>query len=465
MKIGLVGPSYEQRSLPFDAQRTINLFPIIDQSGKETTSLLGTPGLSVFASTPIGPARGCFKSSGGRVFFVIGSGLYELSSTGTTTLLGSLITSTGQVSMCEGTTQLAISDEVKIYYLTYATNAFGQVTDADLPTAIGYITNIDGYFVVANRNTGKFYISDINDVTSWQALDYATAESSPDYLLVPLSAVGQLWLLGEKTTEIWSNTGASVFPFARIAGAVMKVGVLAKYTAREVDNTVFWVGRDELGAGIVYRANGFTPLRISTATIEKRITEATDATNIVSWTYQEDGHLFYVLTGGGLETSLVYDVTTQQWHERAYLSDLGTLQAHVGTCHVFAFQKHLIGSYLTGDIYTMSLDTYDDAGRSIVRERVYTHICDEGRPIRFNSLEIGMESGVGSVAGSDPQVALYISKDGARTWSDPMTGSFGKIGEYRKKVKFRRLGVADQLTFKLRVTDSVKVAITGSYLK
>lgn len=465
MKIGLVGPSYQQRSLPFDAQRTINLYPIVDQSGKETASLLGTPGLSLFASVGAGPARGCFKSGNGNVYFVIGFGLYQVTSAQNTIYLGALETGTGWVSMCESTTHLAISDESKIYYLTYATSAFGTVTDADLPASIGYLTNIDGYFVVVNAGTGKFHISDLNDVTSWQALDYATAESSPDYLLAPVAAVGQLWLLGEKTTEVWSNTGASAFPFARISGAVMKVGILAKYSAREVDNTVFWIGRDELGAGIVYRANGFTPLRISTSTIEQKISEATDAENIVAWAYQEDGHLFYMLTGGGLETSLVYDVTTQQWHERAYRSELGTLGQHLGTCHVYAFGKHLIGSYLTGAIYEMSLNLYTDNGAEIVRERIYTHISDEGRRIRFNSLEIGMETGVGSVDGSDPQLALYTSRDGARTWSEPITGSLGKVGEYKKKVKFRRLGVADQLTFKLRVTDSVKVAITGSYLQ
>jgi hypothetical protein len=41
----------------------------------------------------------------------------------------------------------------------------------------------------------------------------------------------------------------------------------------------------------------------------------------------------------------------------------------------------------------------------------------------------------------------------------------GAVGQYQKKVEFRRLGVAEQLTFKIRISDPVKVAIIGSYLR
>ena len=101
MKLGLVGPSYQQRSLPFDAQRTINLFPIIDQAGKEAASLCGTPGLALFSTAGTGANRGSFNSENGRVFFVNGNGLYELLSDGTSTALGTLFTSEGRVSMAE----------------------------------------------------------------------------------------------------------------------------------------------------------------------------------------------------------------------------------------------------------------------------------------------------------------------------------------------------------------------------
>lgn len=467
MKIDLVGQTYDQRSLPFNAQRCINLFPVVDQTGKEVTALYGTPGLIEFATAGNGAMRGAFRSANGRAFFVSGKGLYEVTSAGVTTLLGSLNTISGHVSMCEGTTQLAICDGEELYSLTYSTDTFADVTDADLPASVGFVTNIDGYFVVNENDTGRFYISSINDVTSWDALDYATAESSPDTLKLCLNAVGQLWLFGERTTEIWANTGGSDFPFSRISGAVMQVGILAPHSALEIDNSVLWIGQDRDGNGIVYRADGFSPRRISTEPIERRLQEPENRSLIYAWSYQEEGHVFYVLSGDNLGTSLVYDLTTGLWHERAFLNQSGNFEQHLGSCHVFAFNKHLVGSRRDNKIYQMDIDFYDDDGAEIAAERVYTHIVDEMRIIRYSSLEIGFETGVGlqSGQGSDPTVSLQLSKDGARTWSAPMTASLGKVGEYCKRVIFRRLGMAEQLTFKIRITDPVKRIITGSYLK
>lgn len=467
MKIGLVGPTYQQASLPFNAQRTINLFPIIDESGSETASLYGTPGLVSFASAGSGPHRGAFFSTKGRAFFVSGVGLYEVDENGTVTLRGSLQTSSGRVSIAEGISHLAICDGTRLYYLTYSDNTFSLVNDPDFPSSVGFVTSIDGYFVVNENETGRFYISSLNDATSWAALDFATAESSPDKLLAPFGAVGQLWLMGEYTTEIWSNNGSSAFPFARIGNVVMPVGVIAKHSVVEIDNSIMFLGQDRFGSCIVYRANGFVPQRISTTPIERKIQNATGKDEIYAWAYQEDGHLFYVLSGGGLETSYCYDLTTQQWHERAFLNTNGNFEQHLGASHIFAFDKHLIGDRRNGSIYEMSLDFYSDAGDEIARERIYTHLIDEKRQIRYNELEINFETGVGlqSGQGSDPTVSLQVSKDGARTWSDWYDASIGRVGEYQKSVKFRRLGIAEIMTFKIRISDPVKIAITGSYLK
>jgi hypothetical protein len=324
MKIGLVGGSYQQRSLPFNAQRTVNLFPIKDDGGKEVSALYGTAGKRLFANIGLGPIRQEFTSANGRFFAVSGSKLYEVDSLGASSELGSFDSSDGIVTMAENNTQLAICDGSKLYILTYSTNDFQKITVASFPTSVGIVTFIDGYFVVNENNTGRFYISGINDgLSSWDALDFATAESSPDNLVSVVNAIGQMWLFGSETTEVWTNTGDSLFPFRRISGAKMQTGILSAFTAVEIDNSVIWVGRDKLGQGIVYRAQGFTPVRISTTPIEILISHATDPTNMRSYVYQEEGNTFYVLTGGGLATTLVYDLLTQEWHERAYLNGDG----------------------------------------------------------------------------------------------------------------------------------------------
>ena len=466
MKIGLVGQTYQQRSLPFDAQRTINLWPIFDQTGKEVSALYGTPGLSLFATAGAQAHRQAFTSSNGRCFFVAGSTLYEVLADGSAINRGALLSSSGNVSMDENATQLGICDGTRLYTFTYTSNTFALVSDADLPSNVGTLTVIDSYFVINEVNTGRFYISAIGDGTSWDALDFATAESNPDELRCVKNALGQLWLFGRNTSEIWTNTGATDFPFSRISGAIMEVGIVAPHSVQDVDNSVYWLGRTERGGAVVYRARGFVPEPISAEPINIALQKATDPENITSWAYQEDGHTFYALTGGGLETTLVYDINTQQWHERSY-NDSGDLSNHLAQCCTYAFSKQLVGDRRNGNIYEMSLAYYDDAGEEIVSERVYTHISDMNQRIRYNALEISLETGVGNLtgAGQDPQLSMQLSKDGARTWSNWYIAPMGRIGKYLTKVVFRRLGIAEQMTFKIRISAPVKKALTGSYLK
>jgi len=467
MKIGLVGASYQMRSLPFDAQRTVNLYPISDPKGKEISSLEGTPGLRLFAEAGIGAVRQGFVASNERAFIVSGTKLYELDSAGTATERGTIEQSSGNVTMDENATQLAVCDGKSLYIFTYATNTFAKVTDTDFPSSVGTVTAIDSYFVVNQNGTGIFFISDVGNGSSWQALEFATAEAKPDKLLRVINALGQLWLLGGVTGEVWTNTGASTFPFQRIAGAVMTTGILAPHTAIEVDTALFWVGRDKFGSGIVYRARGFTPHRISTDAIEYAIQKATDLENMRAWCYQQEGHVFYVLTGGGLETSLVYDLTTGLWHERAFLNEDGDFEQHLGNCHMFAFGKHLVGDRQSGKVYELSLDVYSDNSSPILRERIFTHLSNEDQRIRLNELTISMKTGVGlqSGQGSDPMLGLSISKDMARTFGAQSLASIGKAGEYDTKVRYRRLGIAETVTFKISISDPVPVSFLGAYLR
>jgi len=464
MKIGLVGATYEQRSLPFDAQRSINLYPVFDKQGKEVSAMYSTAGLQYFTSGGSGEVRGAFVAGNGRAFFVIGSELFEVDSVGVLTSRGTLLQSIGNISIAENGLEIAVCDGVNVYTMLYSDNTFARVLDADLPTS-GTITFLDGYFVVNEVNSGKFYISALYDGQSWSALDFATAESSPDDLVRPFSAIGQLWLFGKNTLEIWSNTRNSSFPFQRISGAQISTGILAPHTATEHNGSMLWVGRDLKGSGIVYRTSGLSPQRISTDAIEKMIQSATDKENMIGYVYQQEGHDFYVITGGGLKTSLVYDMSTNLWHEKAFLNDAGEFEQHLGSCCIYAFDKHIVGDRRNNKLYIMSLDYNDDAGSPLVRERIYTNISDEDQRIRYNSLVIGVETGVGEQTGStNPQISLQLSKDGARTWSNWYTVNIGKAGQFQTKVTFRRLGIAEIMTFKIRITDNVKVALTGSYL-
>lgn len=458
MRVGLVGGSYQDRSLAFDAQRSINLFPALHESGEDGSALFGTPGLEEFCDISTGPIRGEFTASNGRSFAVSGSRFYEITSGGVGTDLGGLDGSSGSVSIDENGLQLAICDGQKVYIFTYASGVFEKATDAELPSA-GTITFIDGYFVINKNDSGAFYISALYDGLSWNALDFASAESSPDDLLRVLNALGQLWLLGSKTSQIYTNTGDSGFPFESISGAKIDVGILAPLTAIAMDSAIIWVGRDDKGAGTVYKASGFTPQRISTHAINQAISRATSAEEMTAYSYQQDDHTFYVLTGGGLETTLVFDLTTGVWHERAYLNAEGDFEQHLGSCCTYAFGLHLVGSRVDGKIYRMAMDIYSDDGDDLASERIFTHFSKDGQNFDLNELKIGCEVGVGTQTGQgqNPVISLAVSKNRGQTYTDCGTADLGAAGEYETEVSFRAMGDAKiAATFKVRITDPVK---------
>lgn len=467
MKLGLVGPTYTERSPQFDAQRTINLYPVVDETkkGKEVSALYGTPGLDLQLTCGIGPIRGEFASTNGRAFVVSATQLYEIFEDNTQTLRGTLTSDVGAVTMDENVTQLAICDGEKIYIFNYGTNTFSTPSLAASPALT--VTELDGYFIY-NTDNGQFYISALADGTSWSALDFATAESSPDGLVRVLKANGQLWLQGSVTTEPWYNSGDLEFPFERVPGAKMQVGVASAYASLEIDNTIIFLGRTKEGQGIVYRASGYVPKRISTFAIEYILNKNSDLSGIRAYAYQEDGHTFCVFTGGNLETSLVYDLSTQQWHERAYLEADGTLSTHKALTCMYAFGKHLVGDKTNGNIYHMSLAYYDDAGDEIRAERIFTHLNNEGQSFSVNEIEVDFEPGVGLITGqgSDPVVWLQISMDGGKTWGPELQANIGKIGAYLSYAKWRRLGITqNQFTARVIITDPVKRAICGAYAR
>jgi hypothetical protein len=69
--------------------------------------------------------------------------------------------------------------------------------------------------------------------------------------------------------------------------------------------------------------------------------------------------------------------------------------------------------------------------------------------------------------GADPQVMLRWSDDGGHTWSNEHWASMGKIGQYYKRVIWRRLGMTVKLrdrVYEVSGTDPVKIAIMGAEL-
>lgn len=465
--IPFVGASYEMEARTFDSQRCVNLFPIISESGtsKSVAALRSTSGTRLFAEFGTGAIRGGIESQN-RAFFVSGAELYELFADGTTTLRGSLDTSVGLVDIEENPTQIMITDGQFGYIYNKVTNVLTKITDSDFPVPSD-LTFQDGYFIVTIKDSSTFAISAINDGLSWDLSDRQTVESNPDNLVGIKSDSSNLWLFGTKTTEVFQNTGNATFPFQRIPGAVVETGCAAQSTIQEINNEVYWLGTDDNGDAILWKSNGYSATRASTQPIERKIAESTNVSESYAWVYHERGHAFYLLQVKGLNTTLVLDVANGLWHERSYRDpSLFETQQHRGSCHIFFRQKHLIGDRQFGKVYELRLDVYDDDGDPIVRTRTSPHIDDERRLVTHAQLELDMETGIGlqDGQGSIPKIMMQYSDDGGRTWSDELWRDIGRIGEYKTRVKWNKLGRSRDRVYRVSTSDPVFIQINEAIL-
>jgi hypothetical protein len=246
-----------------------------------------------------------------------------------------------------------------IYNLT--NNSFVQITDPDFPGAVtvGYL---DGYFVFNEPNSQRIWVTAVLDGTSIDPLDFASAEASPDRAVAVLIDHKEAWIFGDNSIEVWYNSGAADYPLTPIQGAFNEVGCVAPYSVAKLDNGIFWLGADARGQGMVYRATGYQAVRISTHAVEWHIQQYGQLSDALAYTYQQDGHSFYVLIFPEADTTWVFDVATGLWHERASWVN-GAFARHRSNCQMSFNNKILVGDFQNNNVYSLDLNTFADNGQ------------------------------------------------------------------------------------------------------
>jgi hypothetical protein len=503
MKTPILGSSYVARSVNAADNRMVNLFPeIVAEGGKEAAFLQRAPGLRKLATIGSGPIRGLW-SYGGYAYVVSGQTVYKLATNWTYVPIGT-VTGSGPVSMADNGNQLFIACNGPSYIYNVSTGVFAQITDGDFPGAsvVGYL---DGYFVFIEPNSQRVWVTSLLDGTSVDPLDFASAEGSPDGLVSMIIDHREVWLFGTNSVEVWYDAGLTDFPLQRVQGAFNEIGCAATYSVAKLDNAIFWLGSDARGNGIVYRANGYTGQRISTHAVEYAIQNYGSISDAVAYTYQQEGHAFYVLTFPSAGKTWVYDVSTQAWHERAGFVD-GGFTRHRSNCQMNFNNEIVVGDFNDGRIYAFDLDVYADDGSIQKWLRSWRALPTGQNNLKRtaqHSLQLDCESGVGldgidpfdtllveallteselellteggdtllldpeTVQGANPLVSLRWSDDGGHTWGNYHTRSMGRIGQYGTRVLWRRLGMTVKLrdrVYEISGTDPVKISIMGAEL-
>lgn len=472
-----ISGDYTPSSKIISTTRSINLYPeLVPEGGDGQIALLNTPGTSLFTQLSDSPGRGLWAGDG-RLFAAAGGTLFEIFQDGTVNNLGSINQGGGPVPVTPVT---MVSNGNQLFIVSGAQGylANGVTIVPVVPAVMG--TCLDGYFIAQQPNSNQFNLSGLQDGTTWPPLSFASKEGAPDRLQALIANAELLWLFGTETTEIWYDSGATNFPLQRYPGAFIEAGIIAPFSLVKLDNSLFWLGGDQRGAGIVYRTQGFTPLRVSNHAVEYAIQNYPNIQNAVASSYQQQGHLFYRLdfSPGGtflgkpfLGATWVYDVSTNMWHERTYLSN-GNHYAHRGRFHAYTFGKHFVQDYTNGNVYVQDLQAFSDNTAPgvfdpIRKVRRSPHVNQNKDWMQYGSLEVQMEVGTAPATGqgSNPQMIMRYSDDGGFTWSQEKIFSSFQIGNYLARVKWNRLGRSRDRVFEISCSDPIHIALIDAYLE
>ena len=477
---GFVGQSYEAPSIYQDAQECINFFPEVDltkpQGSRGIVALYPTPGLTQILQLDNNEVRGMRTLSGGAyLIIVVGPYVYSVNNAYVATKVGTLTTSSGRVSITDNIMSNTglnayIVDGVNRYYWVASTNTFATLPFSDGPWQGADVCEVvDNYIIYNQPNTQLWAATDLGLVMSSNAY-YGAKDGSPDPLVSLIVDRRQVSLLGEFTTEVWTDVGNVIngiisFPFQRIPGTSSQHGIAARFSVARFGEQFCFVSQDNRGQAIIGVMQGYSFKRLSTHAVEQTLMNQ-KISDAVAYTYQLEGHEFYVVTFPSINLTWVYDITTQAWHK--WLSwDGSQYNRHRSNCGAIFNNVYLVGDYQNGKIYQLDNAVYTDNGDTIRRLRRAPHLVTDLQRQYFAELQIQFQPGVGLEVGQgqDPQAMLRWSNDGGSTYSNEHWVSIGKVGKYRNRAIWRRLGTARDRIFEVVITDPVKAVIVSANLK
>jgi hypothetical protein len=400
----------------------------------------------------------------------LGFTLFELMADGTLTSRGILAFDDAPVLIASngvaGPQFLIASGRTGYLYDLNTDTLTSVLSDVDF---VGYL---DGFFVALDAVTNTLRISGLLDGTVWDPLQTAQSLAGIDWKAM-IIANQEIWLHGSQFSEVWYNANNFPFPFVPNKSAgLLPFGIVgAGHSLTLFGRAPTWLASSADGVGMVVRANGYNPQRISDHAVEHAIKEYARESSIddaEAWTYEEDGHTFYVLTCPTAEATWANDLSTSMWARRGFWNTMtGQFDAYRPSVHTYAFGKHLVGDRRSGTIYRMGNDLSTDVDGVVLRRmRRSPPFTSELQRVGVHTFQLDVESGLGVILGQgrDPTAMLRWSSDGGKTWSNERWTSIGKMGKFGQRVIWRRLGDARNRRWEVTFTEPVPLRIAACYL-
>jgi len=464
-KVALSNGAYQARSVIASAQRCVNLYLEANpQTSVFPFTHYPTPGLTLQSSVSAISWRGLYFATNNKLYGVCGNIVYAISSSYVCTIIGTITSYAGPVSMVDNSVDLILVDGTlnNGWTINLATNAFAKITQAGFYGG-NQVNYVDGYFVLNYIGTREWYIS-LPNTTTFDPIDYASTTGFSD-LLVGIGITRRyLYLFGETTTEVWFNQGNTTFPFGRLPGSFIQYGCAATNSIAQMDGELYWVAQSPQGQAFICKTSNFAAQQISTFAINNELQGYSTLSDAIGYTYELNGHFFYVVTFPTANKTWVYDLSNNQWNEWNYIDDNGGFNRHRSNCFAFAYNKLIVGDWENGNLYAIDQDNYTDNGQPITRVRGFYHMEDDASSrVHYRNFIAEMESGNGYLNQST-EVNLRWSDDRGKTYSNPVMQNLGQEGQYLTSIKWNRLGMARDRVFEIFWSVPTKTALSGAFV-
>lgn len=452
----LIGPSASGASRVADSERTVGFYLAKNgPSANFPASLLPLPGLSLLGAVNEGPGRGVWAQDG-RCLRVASYRLYEVDNAWAHTLIGSVNLDSNPaqlVSNGDAGRQVLVKSGRKLYVFDLDSLVFsgpiqigGTDIDADF---VGYL---DNRFLALDVALSALRCSALNDGLTWSALSFVQRSTAGDRWKSMLVCGAYIYLYGSETTDVYYDGADPPMPYIPVPGAVIPVGIAAGSSAADLKGVPIWLAQTAAGGMSLVKGNGTgLPTPISDDAFDTLVKAYSTVADAEASVLEYRGHALYKLSFPTARATWVYDGTTGALTEWPYWNGTqGREEASLELHHASVFGSLICDDRMTGNLYAVDGDTYTDNGATIrrVRRVPIPKLTADNFWIFLQELELFMDAGVGvqtgadeaTVPGSDPTVALRISRDGGNTWGHEITLSVGAIGDYFTRVLVQQLG-------------------------
>ena len=225
--------------------------------------LLPTPGFTSWATHTVVGSRAAVYAEG-RLFWIMGTNLVEVSSGGVVTSRGTIVADGNPAQMAYNGIvggHLGICSGGNVYNFVLSTNTLSA---ALLTGGYTHLSVAHGYGLAFNPTTGKVNLSDLNSLATWGADNFFRRSLFADpwqAMFVDQNAL--IWLPGTETFEVWYDTGAGTQPWAPLSGLIGRHGIVAPFAYGVSRKGATWLSTSTDGGVDLVQTTGSTPRPVS----------------------------------------------------------------------------------------------------------------------------------------------------------------------------------------------------------